>query len=78
MSMHAAALSSPRLQRVLAVLREGRRMTTRSIIRKAQVAAVNAIIAELRCHGAEIVCEQEVVGGRRRWFYTMVKEPAGG
>jgi hypothetical protein len=73
--MHAAGLHSDRLQRVLRVLQDGRSHTTRSIIRKAHVAAVNAIVAELRHHGAEIACTQQVVNGKRRFFYTMTKGP---
>lgn len=73
--MHAAGLQSPRLQRVLRVLRDGRPLSTRQIIRKAGVMAVNACVAELRQHGAEIHCEQRHVGGQRRWFYTMTKPP---
>lgn len=74
--MNAASLaSSPRLQRVLAVLRPGRPLTTRQIVRRAGVMAVSACVAELRQHGAEILCEQQIVQGRRRWLYTMTKEP---
>ncbi len=37
--------------------------------------AVNACIAELRQHGAEINCRAEFVKGKRRFYYTMIKEP---
>jgi hypothetical protein len=75
--MRAARLStSPRLQRVLRLLADGRPHTTREIVRKAGVMAVNACVAELRANGAEISCEQRRVGERRRWFYTMTKGPA--
>lgn len=73
--MHAAPLTSPRLQRVLALLRDGRPHTTRDIVRRARVMAVNACIAELRQHGAEIVCTAQIVNGTRRFYYTMIKEP---
>lgn len=75
--MHAARLTaSPRLQRVLALLRDGREHTTRDIVRRARVMAVNACIAELRCHGAEIACRQDIdAKGQRRWRYRMIKEP---
>jgi hypothetical protein len=78
--MNAAPLTSPRLQRVLQLLRDGRPHTTRKIIRCAHVVAVNAIISELRFHGAEITCRVEVLpnGRRRRFYYTMTKEPSGG
>lgn len=76
--MHAAPLTSPRLQRVRALLSDGRPHTTREIVRKARVMAVNACVAELRQHGAEIDCRSEIVGGRRRFFYTMTKGPENG
>ncbi|WP_206682571.1 hypothetical protein [Paragemmobacter straminiformis] len=50
-------------------------MTTRQIVRRAGVMAVNACVAELRQHGAEIICQPRVVNGARRFFYTMTKEP---
>jgi len=73
--MNAAPLTSPRLQRVLALLADGRPHTTRAIVRKARVMAVNACISELRFHGAEIACVSRIVAGRRRFFYTMTKGP---
>lgn len=73
--MHAAPLSSPRLQRVLALLRDGRPHTTRDIVRRAGVMAVNACISELRAHGAEITCTASLKNGRRRFAYTMTREP---
>lgn len=73
--MNAAPLSSPRLQRVLAVLKDGRPHTTRQIVRKGRVMAVNACISELRQHGAEIHCQCRRVNGARRFYYTMLKGP---
>ena len=73
--IRAAALSSPRLQRVLSLLSDGRPHTTRDVVRKARVMAVNACISELRHHGAEIVCTQQVVNDQRLFFYTMTKAP---
>ncbi|MDP2737515.1 MAG: hypothetical protein Q8O82_02125 [Pseudorhodobacter sp.] len=75
--MHAAPLTSPRLQRVLAVLADGRGHTTRDIVRRGRVMAVNACVAELRVHGAEIRCVARIIAGRRRFFYTMTKGPRG-
>jgi len=75
--MHAAPLTSPRLQRVLAVLGDGRSHTTRDIVRRGRVMAVNACVAELREHGAEIICTARIIGGRRRFFYLMTKGPRG-
>ena len=75
--MHAAALTSPRLRRVLALLADGRPRTTREIVRRARVMAVNACISELRWHGAEITCVQRPNpnGMGRIWTYTMTKAP---
>lgn len=75
--IHAAPLDSPRLQRVLQLLSDGRPHTTRAIIRKAHVAAVNAIVAELRHHGAEIACARSRAPGGRGWrfTYTLMKAP---
>ncbi len=73
--IRAAALTSPRLQRALALLSDGRAHTTRDIVRRARVMAVNAVISELRHHGAEIICSQWVQNGQRRFSYTMTKAP---
>jgi hypothetical protein len=74
--IHAATLTSPRLRRVLAVLSDGRPRTTRDIVRKAGVVAVNACVAELRELGAEITCVRETDPIRGpRWTYTMTKAP---
>lgn len=75
--MHAATLSSPRLQRVLRLLSDGRPHTTRDIVRRASVMAVNACISELRTHGAEIECVKQPAKnhGGWRWYYTMTKGP---
>lgn len=78
MTMHAAPLASPRLQRVLTLLSDGRPHTTRDIVRRARVMAVNACVSELRQHGAAIDCRSEIVGGRRRFYYTMTKGPDHG
>ncbi len=74
--MHAAPLTSPRLQRTLAVLSDGSAHTTRDIVRRGKVMAVSAIISELRQHGAEITCSQTVKpDGQRLFSYTMTKAP---
>lgn len=78
MTMHAAPLTSPRLQRVLAVLSDGQPHTTREIVRKGRVMAVNACVSELRQHGAEIECWSLIVGGKRVFFYKMTKGPENG
>lgn len=75
--MHAATLSSPRLQKVLRLLSDGRPHTTRDIVRRARVMAVNACVAELRTHGAEIACVRQLApqGFGWVWYYTMTKGP---
>ena len=74
--MHAATLSSPRLQRVLKLLADGRPHTTRDIARRTHVLAISAVVSELREHGAEIICERRMVGAQWRFFYTMLRGPA--
>lgn len=67
--MNAAKLSkSTRLRRVMRVLRRGGAYTTRDIIRKANVCAVNSIIAELRQNGYRIGCRR--VG--MNWQYMLM------
>jgi hypothetical protein len=75
--MHAAPLTSPRLQRVLRLLEGGQPRSTREIVVKARVMAVNACISELRQHGAEILCTRrhDPHSGRRHFLYTMTKAP---
>lgn len=75
--IHAASLASPRLRRVLDLLRDGKPRTTRQIVRQARVMAVNACISELRQLGAVITCtrEQDPVTRTPRFIYTMLKAP---
>lgn len=75
--MHSARLaSSPRLRRTLDALEKaGGEISTYELSRRADICAVNSVIAELRENGAEITCRQEVINGRRRFFYTLVKSP---
>ena len=57
--MHFAKIgSSLRLQKVLNLLKDGIPHTTRDIIDKAGVCAVNSIIAEIRAIGYNIHCKQ--------------------
>lgn len=58
---------SPRLQRVLKVLKDKKRHTTRGLIRMAGVCAVNSCIAELRENGYGIECERD----GRVWRYWL-------
>ena len=67
--MHSANIdNSPRLRRVLKILSDGKRHTTRDIIRKASVCAVNSCISELRDNGIKIECERN----GNLWRYWIV------
>lgn len=78
--MHNASLeSSPRLQRVLELLLDGRERSTLEIIAQARVCAVNSCVAELRENGFAIGCRQsrtrETSGsGERVWLYRLQME----
>jgi biotin operon repressor len=66
--MHAARLEkSARLQRVAALLSDGREYSTLDIVIGASVCAVNSCIAELRENGFRIACRR--VGDV--WYYRM-------
>lgn len=76
----AKLASSDRLQRVLILLiaERHRWLTTRTILRRANVCAANTVIAELRENGAVIECKTTVLqGGGRRWSYRLTKAPEG-
>lgn len=68
---YARIHASPRLQRVLNLLRDGVPRTTREIVQAADVCAVNSIISELRANGFDIICKPV---SRGRFEYRMVKE----
>ena len=69
--MHAARIdSSPRLQRVAALLADGRPHSTLDIVLGAEVCAVNSIIAELRVNGLRIRCHRE----GDTWWYQLEPE----
>ena len=65
-TIHAATMDSPRLKRVLAALTDyaPAELSTREIMRLANVCAVNSCIAELRDNGFDVRCQQ-----RGRYFY---------
>lgn len=70
--MHSAKLSkSDRLKRVLRVLRKGGAYTTRDLIRKAHVAAVNSCVSELRDNGYRISCKCFGSGESRVFRYML-------
>lgn len=78
--MHAARIAqSPRLQRALRALQaRGGWMTTRQLIRAANICAVNSVIAELRANGAEIETRQQLLReGARRFSYRLIRAPEG-
>lgn len=70
--MRAARLDrSLRLQRLDALLADSERHSTRDVVRRAEVCAVNSRAAELRWNGRRIECRQASAGGARRWEYRM-------
>ena len=71
--MHAATLKrSPRLQRVHALMADGRWRSTREIMAEAHVCAVNSCVSELRANGVRIECRQQNAAGGRLFFYRLV------
>lgn len=54
----AHVATSPRLQRVAALLADGCERTTMEIVLGAQVCAVNSIVSELRANGIDILCRR--------------------
>ncbi len=73
--MHAAKMTSDRLQRVKRLLADGKPHSTRDIMRRSHVCAINSCVAELRVHGAEITCERRKVKDKFIFFYTMLTPP---
>ncbi|TDQ40984.1 MULTISPECIES: hypothetical protein [Pseudomonadota] len=68
-SIHAARLErSPRLQRVLELLSDGRWYSTLDIVVGAGVCAVNSCVAELRANGIPVACRRV---GRERFEYRI-------
>ena len=69
--MHYARLeNSPRLQRLLAVLRQGGWYSTRDLVKQAEVMAINSAADELRANGFEITCER-----RGKYWYYRLQQP---
>ena len=71
--MHAAALDrSDRLQRVYALLADGREWSTRELLRAADVCAVNSIVSELRANGLVITKRwSRSASGQRICLYRL-------
>lgn len=59
--------TSKPLQRVYNLLSDGREYTTRQIIRKARVCAVNAILPELARNGIPYKCQRR----GKYWYYSL-------
>jgi len=67
-AMHFARIeASPRLQRVAALLADGKERSTLDIAIGAKVCAVNSTIAELRANGLDIACRRQ----GDRWLYRL-------
>jgi hypothetical protein len=80
--MHAARIAeSPRLQRVVAFLRErgNRGATSLEIAQECAVVAPSTYISELRANGLTVRSQQERTTdtGARVWRYWLVTEIAG-
>lgn len=68
---HYASVRSPRLQRVLDVLRDRRWHSTFDIMQRTQLCAVGSACSELRANGLNI--ETRCVG-QGRYEYRLVEE----
>ena len=72
MSIHYAKLNnSPRLQRLLAFLRDGKPHTTRNILKAIDICAVNTAICELRRNGFDVACR---CIGKGRFEYQLERD----
>ena len=77
--IHYAKLeNSPRLQKLLAYLRDRKPHTTREIGRGVDIMAVNTAVDELRFNGYEIDCQcvrrgiyQYILRGKKRFKETL-------
>ena len=68
--MHYARLEhSPRLQRLLAVLRQGGWYSTRDLVKQAEVMAINSAADELRANGFNVECERR----GQYWYYRLAQ-----
>lgn len=75
--IHCAKITSPRLQRVIAHLKDGRWHTTRDILRAADVCAVNTVVSELRANGCDIKCKRLRIEGALRYAYKLINHESG-
>ncbi len=66
--MHYAKIEkSARLKRVKELLQDGRKHSTRDIVRNAYVCAVNSVVSELRANGLDISCKRK----ENIWSYQL-------
>ena len=75
--MHAAKLiTSPRLQRIYNLLSgDHEEHSTREIIQKCNVCAVNSAVSELRANGLNIVCRQRPSrNGKHHYTYQLLED----
>ena len=73
--MHAATVErSPRLRRVLELLRDGQEHSTREIVEDAKVMAVNSCIAELRANGYQVETARHTEHGERYYTYRLLPQ----
>ena len=75
--IHAATRLTPRLTRVLRVLRDGRPHTTRELIERARVCAVNTCVSEMRALGYVIECRSQGHDGHGAHVYAYQLVPRG-
>lgn len=76
MQHYARLKSSLRLQCVLQVLRKSKgEISNYDLMMETGVVAVAAAVSELRCNGFEINCIQRHELGKRRFYYSLIKEP---
>lgn len=72
MTMHAARIeNSSRLRRVQTALEDGAWHSTRDLMRRADVCAVNSCIAELRANGVDVECRREGRVFFYRWAFGL-------
>lgn len=73
MATHAAQLeTSPRLRRMLRALLDHGELSTREIVERAHVYAVNSVASELRSNGIAVHCRQgKDRDGSRIWLYSL-------
>ena len=68
--MHYARIEhSPRLQRLLSVLRQGGWYSTRDLVKEAEVMAISSAVDELRENGFDIQCERR----KQYWYYRLIQ-----